>query len=417
MEKIVIHGSKPLRGDINVHGSKNASLPMLVATLLTDEPCVIRNVPRLDDVDTILEVLRVMGKRSVRKSGDIHIYPHNGLKTEAPYELVKKMRASVLVIGPMLARKGRLKVSLPGGCAIGARPINLHIENLRRMGVKIGLDRGDISLTAPHLIGQQIYLDFPSVGATENLMMAAVCARGITVIENAAREPEIVDLSHFLSNMGAQIKGAGSSVIEIRGVKKLYGAEHRVIPDRIEAGTFILAAAITRGDVNIKGVCIEHLESLIQKIRQAGVSVTIRNSSLRVHAVHRLKSVDIATNPYPGFPTDLQAPWMSLMCMSKGECTVLENVFENRFLHVGELHRMGAHIRIRGNTAIIKGVEQLSGAPVNATDLRAAAALIVAGLGATKTTEITGVNHLDRGYDNIEGQFRRLGASIKRVRV
>jgi UDP-N-acetylglucosamine 1-carboxyvinyltransferase len=416
VEKIVITGGKKLSGVVRISGSKNASLPILVATLLTDEDCVVKNVPHLQDVETILALLRILGKRISHDNKRIRISSTYRLDSEAPYELVKKMRASILVMGPLLGRLGRVRASLPGGCAIGARPINLHLQGFRKLGAKVSLERGYVQLDAPRLHGENIYLDFPSVGATENLMMAATRAKGKTVIENAASEPEIQDLANFLNKMGAKIKGAGTNIIEIEGVSVLRGTVHEVIPDRIETGTFMVAAAVTGGNVTIRGANPEYLEAVITKLREAGAKITLNNKEIRVNSGRNLKATDIETVPYPGFPTDMQAQWMVLMSLSRGASIITETVFENRFLHVGELQRMGSNIQVKGNSAIVKGVPKLSGAPVMATDLRASAALILAALSAEGKTEIFGVNHLDRGYEDIEKKLRRLGARIKRVK-
>jgi len=416
LEKIVVTGGKKLSGTVKVSGSKNASLPILVATLLTDEDCVLKNVPRLQDVETILALLKILGKRVSHHNREITASSSDRLDSEAPYELVKKMRASILVMGPLLGRLGRVRASLPGGCAIGARPINLHLQGFIRLGAKVSLERGYVELYAPRLHGTNIYLDFPSVGATENLMMAATRAKGKTIIENAASEPEIQDLATFLNKMGAKIKGAGTNIVEIEGVNVLKGTVHEVIPDRIETGTFMVASAVTGGDVTIRGPDPEQLEAVITKLREAGARVTMNNREIRIRPGKSLRATDIETVPYPGFPTDMQAQWMVLMSLSKGTSIITETVFENRFLHVGELHRMGSNIQVKGNSAIVKGVAKLSGAPVMATDLRASAALILAALAAEGKTEISGVHHLDRGYENFEKKLRRLGASIKRIK-
>ncbi len=416
MEKILITGGKKLSGTVKISGSKNASLPILVATLLTDEDCVVKNVPRLQDVETILALLKILGKKISYHNKKIKISSTNRLDGEAPYELVKKMRASILVMGPLLGRLGQVRASLPGGCAIGARPINLHLRGFRKLGAKVSLERGYVQLDAPRLHGANIYLDFPSVGATENLIMAATRAKGRTVIENAASEPEIKDLASFLNKMGAKIRGAGTNIIEIEGVNVLSGTVHEVIPDRIETGTFMVAAAVTGGKVAIRGADPEHLEAVITKLREAGAKIALNNKEIKVISGKNLKATDIETIPYPGFPTDMQAQWMVLMSLTRGTSIITETVFENRFLHVGELQRMGSNIQVKGNSAIVKGVPKLSGAPVIATDLRASAALILAALAAEGKTEIFGVNHLDRGYEDIEKKLRRLGARIKRIK-
>jgi len=416
VEKIVITGGKKLSGVVKVSGSKNASLPILVATLLTDDDCTVKNVPHLQDVETILALLRILGKRISHRDREITVCSTYKLHGEAPYELVKKMRASILVMGPLLGRLGRVRASLPGGCAIGARPINLHLQGFKKLGAKVSLERGYVELYAPRLHGANIYLDFPSVGATENLMMAATRAKGKTIIENAASEPEIKDLADFLNKMGAKVKGAGTNIVEIDGVNTLSGTVHEVIPDRIETGTFMVAAAVTGGNVAIRGTNPEYLEAVVTKLREAGAKVTLNNKEIRVSSGKNLRATDIETVPYPGFPTDMQAQWMVLMSLSKGTSIITETVFENRFLHVGELQRMGSNIQVKGNSAIVKGIPKLSGAPVMATDLRASAALILAALAAEGRTEIFGVNHLDRGYEDIEKKLRGLGARIKRIK-
>lgn len=416
MDKIIIIGGKKLKGAVEVNGSKNAALPILTAALLTDEKCIIENVPDLRDIDTVVALLENLGKKIIRKNKEVQVYASGILHSKAPYSQVKKMRASVLVMGPLLARLGHAEASLPGGCAIGSRPINLHLDGFKKMGAKISIEGGYVFLKAARLKGANIYLDFPSVGATENLMFAAVCASGKTVIENAACEPEICDLADMLNKMGSCIKGAGTSIVEIEGKASLKGARHTVIPDRIEAGTFMVAAAITRGDVLVKNARPGHMEAFIGKLRDSGVSVNIAGNDIRIRATKSLKSQDIKTSPFPGFPTDMQAQWMALMSTVKGSSIITEAVFENRFLHVAELCRMGADIQVEGNSAFIKGVGRLSGAPVMASDLRASAALVIAGLSAGGKTEISRVYHLDRGYEKIENKLKKLGADIKRVK-
>jgi len=418
LDKIFINGGNRLNGRIRINGSKNASLPILVASLLTDERCIIENVPRLNDVDTILDVVKLLGKRVVFKGHRAQITKRKRLGIEAPYSLIKRMRASILVMGPILARMGRVRVSLPGGCAIGLRPIDIHLKGFRKMGAKTKISRGYIDVRCNRLKGVDVYLDYPSVGATENLMMAAVLAEGKTIIENAACEPEIVDLANFLKKMGGEIKGAGSSKIIIRGKGSLSGCRHRVIPDRIEAGTFMVACAICRGELKILGCIPQHMEALINKLREAGVKIKVEDSSLVVERRRkRPKPVDIETSPYPGFPTDMQAQWMVLMSIADGTSVITESVFEKRFLHIPELERLGCEIRVKGSSAIVVGRRELSGAPITATDLRASAALILAGLSAKGGTEVFGSNHLDRGYEAFESKLRRLGANIRRVRA
>ncbi len=418
MDKIVVHGGYRLNGRVRINGSKNASLPILVASLLTDQRCLIENIPRLNDVDTILDVIKLLGKRVVFKGHRAEISKRKRLGIEAPYNLIKRMRASILVMGPILARMGRVRVSLPGGCAIGLRPIDIHLKGFRKMGANIKISRGYIDVRCNRLKGVDIYLDYPSVGATENLMMAAVLAEGKTVIENAACEPEIVDLANFLKKMGGEIKGAGSGKITIKGKDSLEGCRHRVIPDRIEVGTFMVASAICRGRLKIMDCIPQHMEALIDKLREAGVKVRVEDSGLIVERMRkRPRAVDIETSPYPGFPTDMQAQWMVLMSVADGTSVITESVFEKRFLHIPELERLGCEIRVKGSSAIIVGKKELSGAPITATDLRASAALILAGLSAKGETEVFGLHHLDRGYEAFESKLRRLGANIRRVRV
>lgn len=418
MEKIIIFGGRKLKGDVIISGAKNAALPILIATLLSDEKCTLYNVPFLEDIRTIVDVLQALGMKIKKEDGFYLSYPPKKLLSEAPYELVKTMRASVLVLGPLLARLGRAKVALPGGCAIGLRPINLHLKGFEKLGAKVSIEEGYVMVSASRLKGAKIYLDFPSVGATENLMMAAVLAKGTTIIENAAYEPEIVDLANFLNKMGADIKGMGTNLIRIRGVKKLSAVKYTIIPDRIEAGTFMIAAAITKGEIRLKNVIPAHLEPVTAKLREVGIEVEIEkgSNSLFINGKNNLKPVNIKTMPYPGFPTDMQAQFMALMSVTKGTSVITENVFENRFMHVAELCRMGAKISIKGNSAIVRGVNKLSGAPVMATDLRASAALVLAGLIAEGKTVVSRVYHLDRGYEEIENKLKDLGAKIRRIK-
>ncbi len=415
MDKIIINGGKRLEGTIKISGSKNASLPILMATLLTDKLCSFACVPYLYDVKTIISLLTHLGKTIKREDDRVWVSSSGNICLEAPYDLVCKMRASVLVMGPLLARYGKVKVSLPGGCAIGSRPINLHLDGFKKLGAEISIRKGFIHLSAKRgLKGEKIFLDFPSVGATENLMMAAVLAKGSTVLENVACEPEIVDLASFLNKMGARIFNAGTNIIEIHGVKELKGAEHSVIPDRIETGTYLLAVALTRGKAKILNVNLTHLEIVIAKMKEAGVEIRFDDSTMEVSASENLKQVDINTSPYPGFPTDMQAQWMAFMSVIPGESIISETVFENRFMHVAELQRMGANIRVKGDLAVINGVDKLSGVPVRATDLRASAALVLAGLVAEGETSIADIYHLDRGYESIEKKLGQLGAEIRR---
>ncbi len=414
LEKIVIKGGVPLRGDVQVSGAKNSALPLLFATLLADGVSEITNIPTLRDINTAVRLLRELGA-GVAVDGDRCVI--NGKKIKsivAPYDLVKTMRASVLVLGPLLARFGQARVSLPGGCAIGARPINLHLKGLEALGAKIELDHGYVEATAQKLRGAKISFDLPTVGGTENLLMAAALADGETVLENAAREPEIVQLADALNRMGAIIEGAGTAIIKIQGVERLEPLKCSVIPDRIEAGTFMIAAVITGGDVLVRGAVSSDQEALISKLIEAGATVREEEDGLRVIGPERLQSVDIRTSVFPGFPTDMQAQFMALMTRAEGTSRISETVFENRFMHVCELQRMGANIQIDGHSAIVRGVDQMTGAPVMATDLRASASLILAGLAASNTTEVSRIYHLDRGYEKIEKKLAALGAHIWR---
>lgn len=416
MDKIVITGGKKLKGEVVISGSKNATLPIQVATLLTDAECTLLNVPRLRDINTMNDVLRAIGME-IRGKNDNYVFQAKGkLRNMAPYDLVKTMRASVLVVGPLLARLGEAKVALPGGCAIGLRPINIHLNGFKKLGAKVEIKEGYVTLRAKKLIGNRITLAFPSVGATENLMMAAVLAEGQTVIENAAREPEIIDLADFLNTLGAKVSGAGTEVIKIKGVKELGGGRHAVIPDRIETGTFMVASAITGGDIRIKNARLDHLAALVEQLKATGVEIEESEGDILVDGSPKLKPLEVETRPYPGFPTDMQAQVMSLMCITLGDSIFTETIFENRFMHVGELQRMGAEIVLKGHSAFVKGVKHLSGAPVMATDLRASAALILAGLVARGETEISRIYHLDRGYERIEVKLAKLGAKIKRIK-
>lgn len=415
MEKILVEKSPPLRGNVRISGAKNSALPLLAASLLGTEDIILEDVPRLKDVEIMCEVLTSLGSTVEYLDKDvIRINSANVNKYETSYELMSKMRASFLVMGPLLTRLGKTKNSLPGGCAIGTRPIDLHLKGFKALGATIDADHGNISAYADKLIGDKIYLDFPSVGATENIMMAAVMAEGETILDNAAMEPEIVDLSNFLNKLGADIKGAGTSTIRIKGVKKLGGARHAIIPDRIEAGTFMVAAAITNGDIVVENVISNHIKPVIAKLKEAGCTVLENGDSVRVIGNGRLNAIDIKTLPYPGFPTDMQAQFMALMTLCEGTSVVIETVFENRFMHVDELKRMGADIKIDGRSAIIQGIKNLTSAPVKASDLRAGAALVLAGLVAEGVTEIDNIYHIDRGYDGIEEKFTKLGAKIYR---
>ena len=419
MEKLVIHGGKPLQGTVRVSGAKNAVLPIIVASMLGTTQSTLTEIPKLADVHTVCDVIASLGVHIEHPERDtLVIDAHELTSTTAPYDLVRRMRASFLVMGPLLARKGRAQISLPGGCSIGARPIDLHLKAFEAMGAVINLENGDIEATAPNgLKGAQIYLDFPSVGATENILMAASMAPGISVIHNAAREPEIVDLATYLNSMGANIRGAGTNVIRIEGVKELHGANHAVIPDRIEAGTFMVGAAMTQGNVFVENAISEHLKPLISKLKEVGAEVQEEIDGIRVIGHEPLRPADIKTLPYPGFPTDMQAQFMALTTICQGTSVVTETVFENRFMHVDEFKRMGAKIRIEGRSAIVEGVPRLKGASVNATDLRAGAALVLAGLVAEGETEVGYLYHIDRGYDNLVLKLQRLGADIVRVNI
>ncbi len=414
MEILTLQGGQRLKGELTISGSKNAALPILIATLLTDAPCQVRNVPHLDDIETVIALLVFLGKKVLRSGSEVKVAAGSTLYAEAPYELVRKMRASIVVMGPLLARLGRVKASLPGGCAIGGRPINIHLEGFRRLGATVELEQGYVDVSSDKLKGAVIPLEFPSVGATENLMMAATLISGKTEIQNAAREPEINDLANFLNALGARVSGAGTERVTIEGVRSLHGARHDVIPDRIETGTYMIASAITQGDVLLRKVASEHLRSLIRMMEDAGIALEDHGNSLRVVGPQQIRPVSVETAVYPGFPTDLQAQWMALMAISNGKAQVTERVFENRFMHVPELQRMGADIQTKGNTAIIQGVQSLSGADVMISDLRAGAALVLGGLAAKGQTTIHRVYHLDRGYEHIEEKLSALGAHITR---
>ncbi|ALS26053.1 UDP-N-acetylglucosamine 1-carboxyvinyltransferase [Paenibacillus sp. 32O-W] len=417
MSKIVVRGGRRLEGTVRVHGAKNAVLPILAASLLaTEGESVICDVPLLDDVITIQHVLASLGAQLTYANETMRVTATNITSFEAPYELVRKMRASFLVMGPLLARVGQVRISLPGGCAIGTRPIDQHLKGFEALGAEIMIGQGFIEAkTAGRLKGAKIYLDVASVGATENIMMAAVLAEGTTIIDNAAKEPEIVDLANYLNKMGAKVRGAGTGVIRIEGVERLRGVTHTVIPDRVEAGTFMIAAAITGGDVFIEGAISDHLGPVISKLQEIGVKVEEEENGIRVQANGPLKSVDVKTLPYPGFPTDMQAQMMALLMVTEGTSVVTETVFENRFMHVEEFLKMNGQIRVEGRSAIVSGGSALCGAKVCATDLRAGAALICAALCADGETEITGVHHIDRGYVDITGKLAALGASIERL--
>ncbi len=417
MDKIVVEGGARLSGEIEVSGAKNAALPILASALLARGTCRFQRVPQLNDVRTMGKLLRRLGcgvDGTETMTIETPTGPTQASYYEAPYELVKTMRASVLVLGPLVARFGRARVSLPGGCAIGARPIDLHLKGLEAMGAKVELEHGYVTVTTDRLRGAHILFDFPTVTGTENLMMAAVLADGRTTLENAAREPEIGELAIVLNKMGARIEGAGTGVIRIDGVTELSAVEHAICPDRIEAGTFMIAAAITGGDVLVKAAIPEHLDSVTAKLRSSGVGVSVEGGGLRVVSDGRFGPVDITTQPHPGFPTDMQAQFMVLAALADGQSMIKEAIFENRFMHVSELARMGADIHVDGRVAIIRGVKSLSGAQVMATDLRASASLVLAGLVAAGKTEVLRVYHLDRGYERIERKLRKVGATIER---
>ncbi|MCG6896208.1 MAG: UDP-N-acetylglucosamine 1-carboxyvinyltransferase [Thiocapsa sp.] len=417
MDKLLITGGAALRGQVPASGSKNAALPILAATLLADAPVTLGNIPHLRDITTTLELLGRMGAcLTLQDDMGVEVQPRPLKSFAAPYELVKTMRASILVLGPLLARYGRADVSLPGGCAIGARPVNLHIQGLRAMGAEIGVEAGYIRARAQRLRGARLVMDTVSVTGTENLLMAATLAEGETLIENAAREPEVVDLADFLSALGARIEGAGTDRIHVQGVDGLGGASYRVMPDRIETGTFLVAAAMTGGRVTVRQTRADCLDAVIHKLREAGAEIDVDANSITLDMQgRRPRAVDIHTAPYPAFPTDMQAQFCALNCIAEGVGTLTETIFENRFMHVPELQRMGADIRIEGNVAICRGVERLTAAPVMATDLRASAGLVLAGLAASGDTLVDRVYHLDRGYDSIEEKLAALGAGIRRI--
>ena len=417
MEKLVVNGGKRLEGKVKISGAKNAVLPIIAASLLGTSPSILEEVPDLEDVRTISEVLGHLGvKVSNGGNNTLNIDSSVISSCEAPYELVRKMRASFLIMGPLLARCGKAKISLPGGCAIGTRPIDLHLKGFDALGAKIDCGEGYIEASAPNgLKGARIYLDFPSVGATENIIMAACMAEGQTILENPAHEPEIIDLVNYLNVMGANIKGAGTNIIKIEGVKALKGCNYTIIPDRIEAGTYMVAAAMTNGDVYIENALSEHLKPVIAKLKEAGVFIQEEINGIRVKGTGNIKAVDIKTLPYPGFPTDMQAQLMAMLTIADGSGIVSETVFENRFMHVDELKRMGANIKVDGRSAIVDGVKKLSGCQVKATDLRAGAAMVLAGLVADGETQIGCIHHIDRGYDGLVDKLCNLGADIKRI--
>lgn len=420
MDKYIVRESGPLRGEVSVSGAKNAVLPIMAATLLSDQECVINDVPELLDVDIMCKLLQALGADVERDFDNclLRVRAEKIKTTKAPSKYVKQMRASIVVMGPLLAREKQVEIPLPGGCAIGDRPVELHFKGLRALGADIRVsDEGVVNAAADKLTGADIYLDFPSVGATENIMMAACLAEGVTVLENAAQEPEIVDLANFLNKMGAKIKGAGTDTVKVEGVEKLHGCQHNVIPDRIEAGTFMLAAAITRGSILIKNVEPDHVKPVIAKLKECGVDIyMMEDGSMVVKADERpLTSTDIKTLPYPGFPTDLQSPFMALLTTVQGNSAVIETVFENRYMHVRELQKMGARIKTHDRSATIQGIKKLKGAKVVATDLRAGAAMVLAGLVAEGETEIAEVYHIERGYEHFVEKIRGLGGDIEKV--
>jgi UDP-N-acetylglucosamine 1-carboxyvinyltransferase len=422
MDAIRLRGGKRLEGKVRISGAKNAALPILCATLLSDGASLLRNVPALRDIDTTAALLRFLGRGVTVESPLVRVDAGNRIKPEAPYELVKQMRASILVLGPLLARFGRAKVSLPGGCAIGARPVDQHLKGLEAMGAKIRLERGYVHAEGPdgggRLKGAEVCFDLPTVTGTENLMMAASLAKGRTTLVNCAREPEVEELGRVLNKMGADVDGAGTDVIHIKGVDRgeLSPFDHAIIPDRIEAGTYLVAAAATAGDVLVEGAELGDLEALIVKLRMAGVEVAGEGQAIRVRRSGALKPVQVTTAPHPGFPTDMQAQFLVLMCLARGDSVITETIFENRFMHVPELQRMGASVALRANTAVVQGVNKLYGASVMATDLRASASLVIAGLVAEDETEVRRVYHLDRGYERMEEKLGGLGADISRVK-
>ncbi|ADY57531.1 UDP-N-acetylglucosamine 1-carboxyvinyltransferase [Syntrophobotulus glycolicus DSM 8271] len=415
LSKFRIIGGKELEGKIDVSGAKNAVLPIIAACLLTKDKVVLEEVPDLLDVQVMCQVIEALGGKIKRNGEKLTVSIKDVGSVEAPFDLISKMRASIFIMGPMLARKGRVRISHPGGCAIGSRPINWHIKGLEAMGAEIRMDHGFLDVSAPRLKGTRIYFDFPSVGATENIMMAAVCAEGTTIIENAAQEPEIVDLATFINQMGGKIRGAGTNIIKIEGVKEFHGTTHTVIPDRIEAGTYILMAAACGGEVLVRNVIPAHLKPLLAKLDEAGVIYREEDEGIRVIGKGCFNAVDIKTQVHPGFPTDLQAPFLAMLTRAKGTSVVTETVFENRYMHVDELKRMGADIKIEGRSAIIQGVETLNAATVVASDLRAGASLVLAALTSGGVSEIRDIYHIDRGYENLEDKLKNIGAEIERI--
>ena len=416
MQKLVILGGTPLHGEVFISGAKNAALPIMCASLLSAEPLLLSNVPDLHDVATMRKLLQQMGVTVEMQGEAMTLQGANVNKLEAPYDMVKTMRASVLVLGPLVARFGEARVSLPGGCAIGSRPVDLHIKGLQAMGAQISIEHGYIHAQARRLKGARIFFDIVSVTGTENLMMAAALADGVTVLENAAREPEVVDLANCLIAMGANISGAGSDMITITGVEKLHGTEHRILPDRIESGTFLVAAAATGGSITLRNTSVDILDTVIEKLGEAGAKLRVEADTIHLEMHERPRAVNLRTAPYPAFPTDMQAQFMALNAIAEGSAMMIETIFENRFMHVQELRRLGAQIDVEGNTAVVRGVPKLEGAAVMATDLRASASLVIAGLVAQGETVIDRIYHLDRGYAHIEAKLSQLGASIRRLK-
>jgi UDP-N-acetylglucosamine 1-carboxyvinyltransferase len=415
LSKIVITGGTQLKGIITVSGAKNAILPIIAASLLTAEPVLLEEAPDLLDVHVMERVIESLGAKIELEGSQMRIYANEISNIEPPHELVSQMRASTYIMGAVLARKGHVRISHPGGCTIGSRPINLHLKGLEALGAEVRMDHGYLDVTTKGLRGTNIYLDFPSVGATENNMLAASMAVGTTIIQNAAQEPEIVDLANFINEMGGKVRGAGTSVIHIEGVKEMHGTNHSIIPDRIEAGSFILMAAAAGGDVLVRNVITAHLKSALAKMEEAGINFIEEDDGIRVKGDGIYQAVDLKTQVHPGFPTDLQAPFLALLCKARGSAILTETVFENRFMHVDELKRMGAEIKIEGRSALIRGVRRLTGAPVKATDLRAGAALILAAIVAEGTTEISEIHHIDRGYERIVEKLTNIGVKIARV--
>ena len=415
MEKMIIEGGYRLVGEVPVSGAKNAALPLFAACLLVEDWMTLRNVPALADIRTISRLLRMMGVKTEGDSGTVRLNAAGIHSCEAPYNLVKTMRASVLVLGPLVAKWKRARVSLPGGCAIGARPINLHLKGLEAMGAKVELKHGYVEASADRLKGAEIYFDISTVTGTENLMMAAALAEGRTVLKNSAREPEVVELALALKKMGAKIEGEGTDVVLIEGVKELHPVEYPIIPDRIEAGTFMVAAGITQGNVKLLNCNLSHMEAVTAKLKEAGLEISPEGEGVKVIGPVNIKPVDVKTLPYPGFPTDMQAQIMALMCLASGLSVITETVFENRFMHVSEMKRMGADIRVEGKNAIVRGLTHLTGAPVMATDLRASASLVLAGLAGEGATEVSRIYHLDRGYEKLDQKLTKLGARIRRA--